>query len=63
MKNYIIYVNDHSGSMNGLRKAAVDDYNKNIEAVVNAANTERMDTVVSVIGFGEVAERLKALPC
>ena len=54
MKNYIIYVNDHSGSMgwNGLNKAAMKDYNKNIEAVVSAANLEKMDTVVSVVGLG-----------
>lgn len=52
MKNYIGFVNDHSGSMSGLAQAAMKDYNTNIDAVVNAANSERLDTVVSVIGFG-----------
>ena len=52
MKNYIGFVNDHSGSMFQLRTAAIKDYNANIEAVKHAANTEMLDTVVSVVGVG-----------
>ena len=60
MKNYIGFVNDHSGSMQSLAYAAMKDYNTNIEAVVNAANTERLDTVVSVVGFGVRSSHLIA---
>lgn len=52
MKNYIGFVNDHSGSMDSLAKAAIVDYNSNITAIKNAANAEMLDTVVSVVGVG-----------
>ena len=52
MKNYIGLVNDHSGSMSYVSAQAIKDYNSNIESIKNAANTEQMDTVVSVVGFG-----------
>jgi hypothetical protein len=52
MKNYIGFVNDHSGSMQNLARAALTDYNAQIAAVKNAANTEMLDTVVSVVGVG-----------
>lgn len=52
MKNYIGYVNDHSGSMEPLRHAAAADYNANIEATKNAATREMLDTIVSVVGVG-----------
>ncbi len=54
MKNYIGFVNDHSGSMgtNGLVQAAMKDYNTNIKAVKDAATREMLDTVVSVVGVG-----------
>lgn len=51
-KQYICFINDHSGSMDDLRQAAIKDYNRNISAVVNAANQEKLDTIVSVIDFG-----------
>ena len=51
-KQYIVFINDHSGSMNILKTAAIKDYNRNIQAVVNAANQEKLDTIVSVIDFG-----------
>ena len=51
-KQYICFINDHSGSMSDLRHAAIKDYNRNISAVVNAANQEKLDTIVSVIDFG-----------
>jgi hypothetical protein len=49
MKNYINFVNDHSGSMADLATAAAKDFNTNIEAVKNAASQEMLDTVVSVV--------------
>lgn len=52
MKNHIGFVNDHSGSMSGIARAAMADYNSQIEAVRNAANMEQMDTVVSSVGVG-----------
>lgn len=52
MKNYIGFVNDHSGSMSGLAKAAIKDYNATITAVKDAASREMLDTVVSVVGIG-----------
>lgn len=51
-KQYIVFINDHSGSMDNLTSAAIKDYNRNIQAVVNAANQEKLDTIVSVIDFG-----------
>lgn len=52
MKNYIGFVNDHSGSMSMHRNAAIRDYNTNIAAVKDAASREMLDTVVSVVGVG-----------
>lgn len=52
MKNYIGFVNDHSGSMGGLMQAAMTDYNANIKAIKDAATKEMLDTVVSVVGVG-----------
>ncbi len=52
MKNYIGFVNDHSGSMGNLARAAVTDYNATITAVREAASREMLDTVVSVVGIG-----------
>lgn len=52
MKNYIGFVNDHSGSMASLKKAAIKDYNAMISAVKDAANREMLDTVVSTVGIG-----------
>lgn len=53
MKNYTNYVNDHSGSMSILQKAAMQDFNTNIEAVKAASSREQLDTVVSVISAGK----------
>ena len=52
MKNYIGFVNDHSGSMSKHARAAIADYNTNINAVKDAATREMLDTVVSVVGVG-----------
>jgi hypothetical protein len=47
-KNYIAFVNDHSGSMGSLASAAASDFNANIKAIKEASSTEMLDTVVSV---------------
>lgn len=52
MKNYICFVNDHSGSMYNVANAAVNDYNCIIESVKNAATREMQDTIVNTVGFG-----------
>jgi len=52
MKNYICFVNDHSGSMRFLTEAAIRDYNSIIESVKNAATREMQDTIVNTVGFG-----------
>lgn len=52
MKNYIGFVNDHSGSMSSLARAAAADYNATITAIKEAASREMLDTVVSVVGIG-----------
>lgn len=53
MKNYINFVNDHSGSMYCLREPACKDFNANIKAIKDAASREMLDTVVSVCEIGE----------
>lgn len=55
MKNYIGFVNDHSGSMRPLAQAACKDYNANIKAIKEAASREMLDTVVSVSEVGYCA--------
>lgn len=52
MKNYIGFVNDHSGSMALLAKAAIKDYNTMIASVRDAASREMLDTIVSTVGIG-----------
>ena len=52
MKNYIGFVNDHSGSMGSLRMAAIKDYNANITAVKDAV-VEVLQ--VLIVGQGTVA--------
>ena len=52
MKNYIGFVNDHSGSMLRLTEAAMKDYNTMIQSVRDAASREMLDTIVSTVGIG-----------
>ena len=52
MKNYILFLNDHSGSMSGLTSAAARDYNATIKAIKDAATAEMLDTVVFVTEVG-----------
>lgn len=63
MKNYIGFVNDHSGSMQSLARAAVADYNTTITAVKDAATREMLDTVVSVVGIGLGPNRVGRQGC
>lgn len=52
-KQYILYINDHTGSMSGGRaRGALADFNANIAAVKTAASRELLNTVVSVIAIG-----------
>ena len=58
MKNYIGFVNDHSGSMSGqFAIAAAADYNAISGAIVKAATTEMQDTIVSVVDIGSYVRR------
>lgn len=52
MKNYVGFVNDHSGSMRSIANAAKNDYNNNIQAIKDAASKEMLDTIVSVVALG-----------
>lgn len=52
MKTYVLFGNDHSASMENLRKAALNDYNANSGAIKEAATREMQDTIVSAIAFG-----------
>jgi len=58
MKNYIGFVNDHSGSManSGKSEAARKDYNATISVIKDAATREMLDTVVSVVGVGLIGD-------
>lgn len=61
MKQYIGISRDHSGSMQTLGKAAQKDYNLNISSIKEAANANRIDTIVSVVkcGIGPGAGRVE----
>lgn len=52
MKNYIGISRDHSGSMESLRNAAVQDYNALITAIRESTLAEKQDTIVSVVKCG-----------
>lgn len=56
-KQYIGISRDHSGSMNGLARAAKDDYNQTIAAIKTASKQEDIDTIVSVVKQGGGIER------
>jgi hypothetical protein len=51
-KQYIGISRDHSGSMSSLTRAAMRDYNENIEAIKSAAADKDIDTIVSVVRCG-----------
>lgn len=52
MKNYIVFVRDHSGSMNMIRTAACVDFNATVESVKSLAISQNQDTIVSVVELG-----------
>jgi hypothetical protein len=52
MKQYIGIARDHSGSMSRLTKAAMNDYNLNVESIQTAAKKHNIETIVSVVEFG-----------
>lgn len=54
-KQYIGISRDHSLSMTNLGRAAMKDYNQTIDAIKNAANGTRIDTIVSVVECGRPA--------
>lgn len=52
MKNYIGISRDHSQSMRGIASAALKDYNESVSAIRDAAETNNIDTIVSVVECG-----------
>lgn len=52
MKNYIAFVDDHSGSMDHIAHIALIDSNANMQAIADAASKEKLDTVVSQFALG-----------
>lgn len=52
LKNYIGISRDHSASMRTLSKGALKDYNSTISAIKDAAETSKIDTIVSVVSCG-----------
>jgi hypothetical protein len=52
MKNYVVFVNDHSGSMSSLARQALQDYNGVVHSIKEAAIAENQDTIVSVVECG-----------
>lgn len=61
MKQYIAISRDHSGSMRTIGKAALRDYNVNISSIKEAAISNNIDTIVSVVkcGIGPGAGRVE----
>jgi hypothetical protein len=52
LKNYIGFVNDHSGSMGAFALPQCRTTTVTITAIKDAATREMLDTVVSVVGIG-----------
>lgn len=50
MKQYVGISRDHSGSMSGIARAAMNDYNQTIEELERASGINGIDTIVSVVG-------------
>lgn len=57
IKTYVGFSRDHSGSMGHLARAAMTDYNAQIDLIKSAAQKHNQDTIVSVvtIGLGRLA--------
>jgi hypothetical protein len=58
-KNYIGFVNDHSGSMVNLTKDAMTDFNANIKQIKDSATEHMIDTIVSVVSFGKLPANIE----
>lgn len=52
MKQYIGFIRDHSASMGGLQRPAMDDYNSLINSFRSAAKNSTIDTLVTTIKCG-----------
>lgn len=52
MKNYFVFVRDHSGSMGIIAEAARNDYNATINTIKEVSAQEKQDTIVSVVECG-----------
>lgn len=52
MKNYIAFVDDHSGSMDHIAHIALIDSNANMQSIADAATKEKLDTIVSQFALG-----------
>src|SRR5262245_47054417 len=52
MKSYVGISRDHSRSMYPITRSAAKDYNDNIAAIREAAITNNLDTIVSVVKCG-----------
>src|ERR1044071_2904833 len=52
MKNYIAFVDDHSGSMDNIAQFALIDSNANMQSIADNAAKEKLDTVVSQFALG-----------
>ena len=57
MKQYVGIARDHSVSMQGITRAARDDYNDNIAAIQEAGRENSIDTIVSTVKFGQGVQR------
>jgi len=52
MKNYVGFTRDHSASMRGMERPAMQDFNQNVNAIREGAEAGNIDTVVSVVRCG-----------
>jgi hypothetical protein len=52
MKQYVGFSRDHSRSMFNITRPAARDFNENIRAIQEAARTNSLDTIVSVVKCG-----------
>lgn len=58
IKSYIGISRDHSGSMGGISKAAMNDYNSKITSIKNATIQYSQDTVISVVECSSDVKRV-----
>lgn len=53
MKNYLTLITDNSGSMGHLARAAMSDFNSQLETIQHAAKNTNQDTIVSHLTIGD----------